>query len=383
MSAATIVAQLASGATGAVRLALSTTSDLTAGVYVDGTPDEDDIVRFNLSDLAAGTTYHYCVEVNGILITPRRGTFRTQSDGAAFKFLCGSCQQAPVIHPVFTAMRAEGADLLLHMGDLGYPDIDTDDASLFRANYRDALYASPPMAQLARSLTTAYVWDDHDYGADDSAASSPSRPAAITTYRQCVPHYTLPDDEGVYQTFAWNGLVRFILLDVRAFRVQTTNMLGLDQMAWLKAQLSAATEPVICLATIVPWLVTDDGWDNWGAYTDERDEIADYLVSEGLASKTFIVNGDAHSLAIDDGTNNEWGGVPVFQAAPFRQGAIVRGGPYTYGPEPPSSGGLTAQYGLVTVTPGEGEVTIKFDGYRVSDAGTKTLMMSHEFAIST
>lgn len=52
-----------------------------------------------------------------------------------------------------------------------------------------------------------------------------------------------------------------------------------------------------------------------------------------------ILSGDAHMVAVDDGTHNHYGqadggGFPVVHAAALDQGGSVKGGPYSHGPYP-------------------------------------------------
>lgn len=65
----------------------------------------------------------------------------------------------------------------------------------------------------------AYVWGDHDYGGNDADRTSPSRPAAMRTYRQMTPHYPLADgpEEPIYRAFTV-GRVRFVMTDTRSAR---------------------------------------------------------------------------------------------------------------------------------------------------------------------
>jgi hypothetical protein len=62
-----------------------------------------------------------------------------------------------------------------------------------------------------------------------------------------------------------------------------------------------------------------------------------------------MVSGDAHMLAIDDGSNNRFStsgaaGFPVFQAAPLDRPASVKGGPYSEGVS-----ARPGQYGLIDI----------------------------------
>lgn len=55
----------------------------------------------------------------------------------------------------------------------------------------------------------------------------------------------------------------------------------------------------------------------------ERKELANYISQLGLMDRIYLLSGDSHMIAFDDGTNNNYHdgsekGFPVFQAAPIR-----------------------------------------------------------------
>jgi hypothetical protein len=113
----------------------------------------------------------------------------------------------------------------------------------------------------------------------------------------------------------------------------------------------------------VPWIGSRSaGADHWAGYSTERAEIADFIADNEITGLLMLA-GDAHMLAIDDGSNNDYatnGGAsfPVFQAAALDRRGTVKGGPYSEGTYP--GGG---QFGLVTVEDGGGDtITITLSG---------------------
>jgi hypothetical protein len=99
----------------------------------------------------------------------------------------------------------------------------------------------------------------------------------------------------------------------------------------------------------VPWIAeADPGIDDWGGFAEERSEIAEVIAANGI-DNLLILSGDAHMLAIDDGTNSAYAagqerGPVIFHAAALDRPGAVRGGPYSHGAFP--GGG---QFGLVEV----------------------------------
>ena len=63
----------------------------------------------------------------------------------------------------------------------------------------------------------------------------------------------------------------------------------------------------VVLVTSVPWNgVAQAGADDWAGYTTERRRLADAIAGAGLADQMLMIAGDAHMLAIDDGTNTDF-----------------------------------------------------------------------------
>jgi len=89
----------------------------------------------------------------------------------------------------------------------------------------------------------------------------------------------------------------------------------------------------------VPWISSEVDSDNWGAFPEEREELADFIASNDLAGSLAMVSGDAHMVAIDDGSNSGYSslgpaGFPVLHAAALDRPGSEKGGPYSHGAYP-------------------------------------------------
>jgi alkaline phosphatase D len=280
--------------------------------------------------------------------TIQEGTFCTFGDRpASFRVAFASCASTGSESSIFRAIAATQPDLFVHMGDFHYEDITRNDGRLFRQAY-DRVLTSASQAYLYRSVAIAYIWDDHDFGGNASNGTAASGPAALSAYRQMVPHYPLEAEgrHGIYQAFNI-GRVRFILTDSRSQATPSKGdpgvrtMLGKHQFEWLKAQFSAAENaPLVIWVNSVPWIVKEkSGSDSWGSYSVERQEIANHISRVGLTRRLVMLSGDAHMFAIDDGTHSNYAtdasrGKPAFsviQAAPLDRRTSKKGGPYSHG----------------------------------------------------
>jgi phosphodiesterase/alkaline phosphatase D-like protein len=355
--AAVVKARVPAGSTEA-RLWLGATPTLEGARRIlpagDGRPAPDGLATFLLEGLRPDTSYHYVVEVDGRRDEDHAGDFRTFPRGpASFRVAFGSCARTGSNHRIFDTIRTLLPLFFLHMGDFHYENIPGDDRERFGRAF-DEVLASPRQAALYRSVPIAYVWDDHDYGSNDADGSSPSRPAALWAYDTHVPHYPFAGGSGgrartIHQVFDV-GRVRFLMIDVRAARDHVEmpdgpdkSLLGEEQRRWLLGELenAAARDGLLVWVNPVPWITraargSSHGWEPYGY---ERRLLADRIDSLGLTHRLLMLSGDAHMVAIDDGSHSNYaggkeggkGGFPVIHAAPLDRYPRPKGGPYSHG----------------------------------------------------
>ncbi|MGY1666732.1 alkaline phosphatase D family protein [Geodermatophilus sp. SYSU D00696] len=321
-------------------------------------PSADGVVRLAVDGLAPDTAYRWAVEVDGDPDGTRgTGRFTTMPEGpASFTLALASCARTGSSGAVFDAIRAVDPLLFVHMGDLHYSDVRTGDAAAFADRYSRVL-TSPAQAALYRSVPVDYVWSDHDYGSENADFASPTRDAARAAYRALVPHHDLVEGGGgaIHHAFTV-GRVRVVVTDTRSARTDDS-MLGARQLAWLEEELVSASRSHAAVVWVnpEPWVAPDEpGRDDWGGYAGERRRIADTLAAAGV-DDLVMVSGDAHMVAIDDGTNTDHStaggaGFPLLHAAALDSPGTVKGGPYSEGAFPGPG-----QFGTLTVTDDGGD----------------------------
>ena len=370
--------------------------------------NHNNVVDFVLSDLKPNTSYYYALEINGKLDQRRRGELRTFPEGSAsFSFAFASCAKTASPSDVFDRIRENHPLFYMNMGDFHYLNITTNSRPKFRAAY-DLVLSSPEQADLYRHIPFVYIWDDHDFGGNNSNRKASSHEAARLTYEEYVPHYPLASGDGdvpIYQTFTV-GRAKFILTDLRSERDSAAKpdlpgktMMGAKQKAWFKHELLSAKGkyPLIFWVSSVPWLgqahtnyyrgIRQDQYgfihhtnlhpqplrnrtrlrsdeDHWSVFSQERREIANFIKSNHI-SGVCILHGDSHMLAADDGSNSDFatgGGapLPVMCAAPLDQEPSIKGGPYSQGIYKVRKG--EGCFGLISVTDNGNDLDVSYSG---------------------
>jgi alkaline phosphatase D len=280
----------------------------------------DLIARFRLDRLRFGTGYEYEIYLDGLrLARPYPLDFATQpfwrwrSDPPDVRIAFGSCayindppydRPGPAYggdYPIFASIAAQHPDLMLWLGDDIYyrePDLTTE-AGMRR---RWAVDRSLPELQSLLAATHHYaMWDDHDYGPDDSDWTFRDRDTSFRIFRDywLNPSYGTREQPGVYTRFEW-GDVEVFLLDGRSFRSPDDakpgpekRMYGAAQMKWLEDGLvgSKATFKIVAGGSQFFNPVTHS--EGMGSYPAERQELLDFLAASQIPGVVFL-SGDRH-----------------------------------------------------------------------------------------
>ncbi len=392
-TSATVVAKLTRAST-TCRLVVSTSAALSQpqfSGFATASAGNNLMAKMNISGLTPNTTYFYAVESGNVTDNSSDdiGKFTTPAaQPFSFKFTVGSCAVSSN-HQAYTLMNNKTPLFHMATGDFHYanPNSGTD-INVHRLPYEQNMLSQTPSRNFLKNTATAFVWDDHDYCGNNSAGNSAGRTNARLAYQEYVPHYTLAAGTGnvpIYQAFTI-GRVHFILSDLRSERVGSS-MMGTAQKTWFKNQCLFARDNNYIIAWVSGVSFGGNQTDNWGGFTAERTELSNFFRDNNIRNM-FILSGDAHMLAIDNGTNHDFStgsnnvnDYPVFQAAAVNNSGSTKGGTYSEGGTFPNPSSSTGQYGLVEVTDNGGAaITIKFTGYRTSgNTTTETVLTSYTF----
>jgi hypothetical protein len=274
-------------------------------------------------------------------------------------------------------------------GDLHYgnPNSGTD-INVHRVPYENRILVREPARHFFNEVPLAYVWDDHDFSGDNSSYESEGRINARKAYQEYIPHYTLPAGSGdvpIYQAFTI-GRIRFIMTDLRSEKT-SSYLMSASQTEWFKRECLNARDQKQIIAWVSPVSFGGTSADNWGGYKAERTAISDFF-RDNQIKNMFILSGDAHMIAIDNGSNHDFStgntnpnNYPVFQAAALNNRGSTKGGTYSEGGTFPNPDATVGQYGVVDVTDNGGsDITIKFTAYRTAgNSITESILTSYTF----
>jgi phosphodiesterase/alkaline phosphatase D-like protein len=191
------------------------------------------------------------------------------------------------------------------------------------------------------------------------------------------------NDAPIYQSFTI-GRIHFIMTDLRSARRKPT-MMGNEQKKWFKEQCLYAQQNKLIIAWVSTVSYGGNLPDNWGGFAAERTELANFFRDNNIRNM-FILSGDAHMVAIDNGSHHDFSSghnnphyYPVFQAAALNQIGSYKGGTYSEGVYP-NPNGTYCQYGLVEVLDhGDSTIQINMTGYRVNQEGQENKLTSYSF----
>jgi alkaline phosphatase D len=274
-----------------------------------------------LDNLTPGTAYEYQVFVNGKVV-PKVGNqlFYTQTiwdyrtDPPNFQFALGSCNyinEAPTDrsgkpyggdYQIFTSIAASQPKFMLWLGDNVYfRESDWSSKSGMQHRYTHSRHI-PELKTLLANAPQYAIWDDHDFGPNNSDRSFINKELSKETFDLfwSNPTNEHPDLHGITTQFDWSDC-QFFLLDNRYNRAPNERldgdrtMLGTQQLEWFKEALlnSPATFKFVALGG--QFLNTAPVFENYSAngYDKERQEIIDFIYKHQIKNVIFLT-GDRH-----------------------------------------------------------------------------------------
>ncbi|MEO0413345.1 MAG: alkaline phosphatase D family protein, partial [Verrucomicrobiota bacterium] len=230
------------------------------------------------------------------------------------KIALGSCNHQSKDPVIFEAIIDAEPDLFLFLGDNVYAD--TEDEAEMRATYQK-LADKPVYQKLKQTCPILAVWDDHDYGLNDSGVEFSAKIESEKVFHDFFetkadsPSLTRP---GIYDVHYFGGgdrVVQIIQLDARYFRSPfkklpkrhwhgpydrssdpADTMLGEDQWKWLAETLKEPANLRIIMSS-VQFIPEQHRWELWANFPLERAKLLS-LLAKTEQDGVVILSGDRH-----------------------------------------------------------------------------------------
>ena len=207
-------------------------------------------------------------------------------------------------YSIFNAVHEKEPDVMLWLGDNIYMrEVDFYGLSGYQKRYSHSRNIKPLQKLLANTHHYA-IWDDHDYGPNNSDRSNIFKYDALTAFKQfwANPTYGFNGNPCAVTQFKYND-AEFFLLDNRWFRSPNNRKtgkreyLGEKQLQWLIDALvtSKATFKFVAIGGQV--LSNAPLYENYATYPEERAQLLDLLVEEELKNVIFLT-GDRHKTEL-------------------------------------------------------------------------------------
>lgn len=268
-----------------------------------------------------GKVYFYELHINNMNV-PRPYLLRFQSpklwqwrgDPPTFSFAVGSClyiNEPEFDRPgkpygsdyeILTSIYKKHPDLMIWLGDNTYmrePDWNTRTGILYRNTHTRSL---PELQPLLASTSQYAIWDDHDYGPNDSDKGFWNKEQTLDAFKLfwANPSYGINGKPGVTTKIEWAD-VDFFLLDDRYYRSANhrntgeRTMIGEEQFQWLIDELTASQAKFKVVA--IGGQVLNDAQIPYESYfscfPEERKRLIETITAEGTKGVIFL-SGDRH-----------------------------------------------------------------------------------------
>ena len=277
------------------------------------------IAKIILSDLKPGKKYAYSVILDKKTQSlPYETTFKTQAlwqyrtDPPNFKVAVGSCvyigdstfdrpgRSYGASYEIFKTIADQKPDMMIWGGDNTYyreVDYYTRSGMISRMTHTRAV---PEMQELLGSTPNYAIWDDHDYGNNDSDRGFWLKNTALDVFKLfwANPNYVFPN-EAITGTTTMND-VQFFFLDDRWWKAPndrketgTRDYLGDKQLQWLIDALKSSSASFKIIVNGGQIVNTSKVFENMANYETERATLLD-LISKEKIPGVFFISGDRH-----------------------------------------------------------------------------------------
>jgi alkaline phosphatase D len=300
-----------------------------------------------IAEVSPGKRYDYDLYINGIKVGFDYPTsFQSQTlwqyrtDPPDFTVALGSCayvNEPEVDRPgkpyggdyhIFKSIHEKSPDAMLWLGDNTYlreVDFFTRSGVMHRNTHTRSL---PEMQALLASTHNYAIWDDHDYGPNDSDRTYFHKDWTLEAFKLFWGNngYGL-DGEGITSMFKFND-IDFFLLDNRSFRTPNDmdqgekTVLGERQLEWLIESLIFSKAPFKMVLIGGQVLTTAEVFENYiNLDKEERAYLLRRIEEEDIKGVIFLT-GDRHHTDLSSYENKAGNMVYDLTVSPLTSGAV-------------------------------------------------------------
>jgi alkaline phosphatase D len=299
-------------------------------------------------EVEPGVSYEYELRINGKALKLEYPTefttqplWRWRTDPPEFTVAIGSCNyinEPRYDRPgngyggeygIFKSIFEKRPDAMIWLGDNTYlREVDwfTETGILHRYTHTRSLAEMQP---LLASTHHYAIWDDHDFGPNNSDRSFVHKDKTLRAFDLFWgnPTVGLPHQEGGITSYFQYNDMDFFLLDNRYFRSPNNRktgeqtMLGKAQLEWLIDALVASRAPfkMVCIGGQV--LSTLEKYETYANYHwEEREYLLRRIEEEGIRNVVFLT-GDRHHTEMSQYQNGAGNMVYDVTCSPLTSGA--------------------------------------------------------------
>ena len=269
-----------------------------------------------------GKKYTYEVLLNNKVIPrdyplafQKQELWQYRKDPPNFKFVLGSCNyinEESTDRPgrgyggqneIFTSINNKKPNFMIWGGDNFYyreADWGTRTGMMHRSTHSRNV---PELQPLLGNTHHYAIWDDHDYGPNDSDRSFSQKETSLEMFKLfwANPNYVFKD-EGCTGTFQW-GDVQFFLMDDRWFKAPNENFTGdrdyygKKQLTWLIDALTGSNATFKIIVTGGQIINPAKVFENMSNYEAERTELLKKITDAKIKGVMFV-SGDRHHTVL-------------------------------------------------------------------------------------
>ena len=227
----------------------------------------------------------------------------------------GSCNKQYKPQPLWESIVQNEPDLWIWLGDNIYGDTKNMDG--LKRKY-DLQNSNKEYQKLLKANPIIGIWDDHDYGTNDSDKNFPEK---LESKDLLLEFLDVPGDaavrkrEGVYQSYTLGEVgkkAKIILLDGRYFRDElekdnslkkryipnkTGDILGEAQWQWLSQELSDTSIALNIIGCGIQFIPKDHRFEKWANFPKARKRLFN-LLEEKQPKGAILLSGDRHIAEI-------------------------------------------------------------------------------------